>query len=261
MQLLVCNYSLRHSHPGHSREIPCPVIHWASFESPFTPTARLAPAEMHGRTTRTAILQNANRRLHTSKAKARSHGKVTDAAYVSWLERLAGPTQSELHQTLVECVQGTNCGKDADAHQRKAVEEAVVALERRNPSKRPTSGPLAGRWRLIYTSETSVHRFLSLLPVTDIYQTIDLDKKRVQNLIQCRGYSSIAAEAPLVIEGPRRLSYFFDVFIFTLLGLSVRVSPGKTPPGGWQETTYVDKSYKIVRNSQSDLLIMEKVVP
>jgi len=141
------------------------------------------------------------------------------------------------------------------------LEEAVVALERRNPSKRPTSGPLAGRWRLIYTSETSVHRFLTLLPVTDIYQTIDLDKKRVQNLIQCRGYSSIAAEAPLVIQGPRRLSYFFDVFIFTLLGLSVRVSPGKTPPGGWQETTYVDKSYKIVRNSQSDLLIMEKVVP
>lgn len=260
MQLHVCNVILHHPHPGHS-ETPRRDIHWDQSESPFTPTARLAPAEMHGRTTRTTIFENANRRLCTTKAKARIHGKGTGAAYVSWLERLAGPTQSELHQRLVQCVQGTNCGKDADAHQRKAVEEAVVALERRNPTKRPTSGPLAGRWRLIYTSETSVHRFLTLLPVTDIYQTIDLDKKRVQNLIQCRVYSSIAAEAPLVIQGPRRLSYFFDVFIFTLLGLSVRVSPGKTPPGGWQETTYVDKSYKIVRNSQSDLLIMEKVVP
>lgn len=235
------------------------AIHRDRSESTFTFPRLPLRVGMEGRATRTTSLRNATRWASASAGRERSHGKAIGAAYVAWLERLAGPTKAELRQNLLQCVQGTNCGKDADAHRRKAVDEAAMALERKIPSKRPTSGPLAGRWRLIYTTETSVHKILALFPVLGIFQTIDLKERRVQNFIQCRGNSSIAAEAPLTIEGPRRLSYFFDVFIFTLLGLSLRLSPGKAPPGGWQDTTYVDEYYKIVRNSQSDLLVLEKV--
>lgn len=175
----------------------------------------------------------------------------------SW--RFGGPTTEELITRLLESVEDTFCGKDAAPEIKKSVEVAARELEKRNVVRRPTDEAVAGTWKLIYTTESSVHSFLAVLPVRGIYQRIDLGENRVQNRIQCAWNSCIEAEAPLSIVGSRRISYYFDLFSFKILGISVRVSPGKTSPGGWQDTTYVDADYKIVRNSQSDLLIMAKV--
>lgn len=142
----------------------------------------------------------------------------------------------EIEATIDELVAAAAAGTARGRQGRPATEDDASALD--------------GSWRLVYTSESSVHKIVRSLPVSYIGQRIEMSSQRVTNMIdfgavsdQDRAAAAAAARAaadstaaaapagdqqqqqpeedarlglragaPLTVTGPNRIDYRFDSF-------------------------------------------------
>jgi len=161
---------------------------------------------------------------------------------------------------LLRAIEGTGRGARANEEQKRAVDEACLALEGKG-AKAPTDEALQGDWDLIYTTEADVHAALKLLPSADVGQRVDLTQGRIQNrILTGQNGLGLRAGAPLTVKNGRRIVYNFDVFTFCFgSGLELPYKLGKKGPGGWTETVYLDKDIRVQRNSRRDVLVLRRL--
>eukprot|EP00198_Chlamydomonas_reinhardtii_P009631 XP_001698968.1 plastid lipid associated protein [Chlamydomonas reinhardtii] len=142
----------------------------------------------------------------------------------------AAATLVHLKSGLLDLVYGTARGVHAAPVTRAAIEEFVSALEARNPHSVPTDAvsALAGRWKLVYTSNVGTVMLLGaldnlpLVDVGDVCQTIDPVTLTATNKIDIAVpvLLSLRAEAGLEVRSPRQFKVQFtrvglDTFIRT----------------------------------------------
>jgi len=147
-----------------------------------------------------------------------------------------------------------------DAIPSSQVDAGCAALERRKSLASPTAGTsLSGSWKLVYTTEKDVHPFLLRkvlgLPVTRIWQDIDMEEGRLINGIDLAAGLAIRAGAPVEVQSNKRIAYFFDWVMVKLGPLQLKF-PLKRGPGGWTEAAYLDEDLRVMRNFRRDLLVL-----
>jgi len=118
---------------------------------------------------------------------------------------------------------------------------------------------MQGDWRLLYTTELSVHKIVGGLvlgmPVQAISQRVDLQEKRVTNCIQFAKFGAgIKATAPLTVQSSSRIQYTFDGLSLLLLKRELPF-PFFPRAGGWTEAVYLDADIRVMQNSQGDTLV------
>ncbi|KXZ50999.1 hypothetical protein GPECTOR_14g240 [Gonium pectorale] len=144
---------------------------------------------------------------------------------------------SDAKTRLLQLVSGTSFGARASAEQVQQIGALVDSLAEASGSaeaagsgagSKSDAEALDGSWRLLYTSEESVHGIVRSLPVARIGQRIDLRLGRVTNAIDfgwppadsareparsaSAGGFGLRAGAPLRVSGANRIQYRFDSF-------------------------------------------------
>eukprot|EP00198_Chlamydomonas_reinhardtii_P009628 XP_001698965.1 plastid lipid associated protein [Chlamydomonas reinhardtii] len=115
---------------------------------------------------------------------------------------------------LLDAVYATARGVNATPQQRAAIDELVAALEAQNPNTAPTDAvsALAGRWKLVYTSNVGTVMLLGaldnlpLVDVGDVCQTIDPVTLTATNKVDLAVpmMLSLRAESGLEVRSPRQ---------------------------------------------------------
>ncbi|KAF8070911.1 hypothetical protein HT031_000992 [Scenedesmus sp. PABB004] len=149
--------------------------------------------------------------------------------------------------------------------QRQRVLDIVAALkqeqQRRPHEPPPTAGPLGGEWRLLWTTEESVHSIVrGPLPVADIRQAIDLAGKRVTNTISW-GVAGLQLQAagPLTVLSATRIAYSFDALRVGVGPLRLAL-PAVIRGGGWTDVVVLDDGgLRVMENSRRDTLVLQRV--
>ncbi|KAG2438002.1 hypothetical protein HXX76_005616 [Chlamydomonas incerta] len=150
----------------------------------------------------------------------------------AWLGRGAGATSSARKQELLELTSGSSYGATCDIGTAQKIERLVDELAGGGGSSSSGSSSSSGKsttaataldgsWRLVYTTEKSVHAIVRGLPVCFVGQRIAIGSSRVTNLIDFsvgkvaqsgEGGFGLRASAPLTVTGPNRIEYRFDSF-------------------------------------------------
>jgi hypothetical protein len=196
--------------------------------------------------------------------------------------------KSQLRSTIATLDRGLS----TTAAQRKQVDESVAQLEANSPYPRPLTNAgdlLAGNWRLLYTSSTSLLGIdrLPLLGLGEIYQYIDLAAGRIYNVAEVRGAfglnSVVTVCARISPTSDRRVGVVFDRSIvglqsllnyqnasswldrvreavvtgkkFTALDLAINAGDR----GAWLEIIYLDADLRIGRGNEGNIFILERV--
>ncbi|RLN19492.1 putative plastid-lipid-associated protein 4, chloroplastic [Panicum miliaceum] len=147
-----------------------------------------------------------------------------------------------LKEELLAAIAPLDRGAEATPEDKERVEQIVQQLEAVNQVKEPLKSDLLnGKWELLYTTSTSIlqpQRPKYLRPFGKIYQAINADTLRAQNMETCPYFNQVTAN--LVPLNPRRVAVQFDYFkIFSLISIK---SPGSGK--GELEITYLDEELR-----------------
>jgi hypothetical protein len=196
--------------------------------------------------------------------------------------------KSQLRSTIATLDRGLS----TTAAEVERVENLVAQLEANSPYPRPLTNAgdlLAGNWRLLYTSSTSLLGIdrLPLLGLGEIYQYIDLAAGRIYNVAEVRGAfglnSVVTVCARISPTSDRRVGVVFDRSIvglqsllnyqnasswldrvreavvtgkkFTALDLAINAGDR----GAWLEIIYLDTDLRIGRGNEGNIFILERV--
>eukprot|EP00775_Hariotina_reticulata_P006209 gene6209-6445_t len=178
---------------------------------------------------------------------------------------------------LLQCIVGQRFGAECNQEHQKEILELISDWQLRHTAEArgdsssgapsssscaPTEGPLDGDWRLLWTTEKSVHQIVKgqlLAPVSDIQQHIDLRQKRVTNRIMF-GWLGLMLQAsgPLTVLSSSRLYYSFDELQLRFAGLHVSL-PLFFKGGGWTDCVVGMDGVRVMKNSKNDTLILIKL--
>ncbi|KAG2450622.1 hypothetical protein HYH02_004462 [Chlamydomonas schloesseri] len=217
----------------------------------------------------------------------------------AWFGKGAQAPSSARKQRLLDLTSGSSYGAMSDSATAQQIERLVDELAVSSSkvgaaAAAAAAAALDGSWRLVYTTEKSVHSIVRGLPVCFVGQRISIGSSRVTNIIDFgkgeaassgEGSFGLRASAPLTITGPNRIEYRFDRFKLLLPwrrsggergsaskdlaaaseGLAGRQEqaeatrlalPLPTPQaGGWTQGVFVDGEVRVMRNSQGDTLV------
>ncbi|PKI52987.1 hypothetical protein CRG98_026567 [Punica granatum] len=127
-------------------------------------------------------------------------------------------------------------------------------LEAVNKIKEPLKSELLnGKWELLYT--TSQSRLKLLRPNGKIYQAINVDTLRAQNMETWPFFNQ--ATANLVPLNAKKVAVKFD--FFRISGLIPIKNPGSGR--GQLEITYLDEELRISRGDRGNLFILKMADP
>ncbi|PNW70294.1 hypothetical protein CHLRE_17g713800v5 [Chlamydomonas reinhardtii] len=162
-----------------------------------------------------------NRRLSVRAWQAGAK-RATCLRPAAWLGREAPATSSARKQKLLELTSGTSYGATSDSETAQQIERLVDELSGGSGSSSgkgvAAATALDGSWRLVYTTEKSVHAIVRGLPVCFVGQRVSTVSSRVTNMIDFlrsesgEGSFGLRASAPLTVTGPNRIEYRFDGF-------------------------------------------------
>ncbi|PUZ37427.1 hypothetical protein GQ55_9G118700 [Panicum hallii var. hallii] len=164
-----------------------------------------------------------------------------------------------LKEELLAAIAPLDRGAEATSEDKERVEQIVQQLEAVNQVKEPLKSDLLnGKWELLYTTSTSIlqpQRPKYLRPFGKIYQAINADTLRAQNMETCPYFNQVTAN--LVPLNPRRVAVQFDYFkIFSLISIK---SPGSGK--GELEITYLDEELRVSRGDKGNLFVLKMVDP
>ncbi|WIA11532.1 hypothetical protein OEZ85_011643 [Tetradesmus obliquus] len=178
---------------------------------------------------------------------------------------------STLIPQLVTSTEGQKFGAASTEQQRSQVLQLAQQLKQEqaaapdssssSSSDGPTAGALSGSWRLLWTTEASVHALvkgqLLGIGVRDIQQHIDLPGKRVTNTIAFALLGlQLQASGPLTVLNSTRIYYSFDKLLLRLLGLQLSL-PLFIKGGGWTDCVALQQGIRVMENSRRDTLVLQ----
>ncbi|WVZ60215.1 hypothetical protein U9M48_010266 [Paspalum notatum var. saurae] len=166
---------------------------------------------------------------------------------------------ARLKEELLAAIAPLERGAEATPEDKERVEKIVQQLEAVNQVKEPLKSDLLnGKWELLYTTSTSIlqpQRPKYLRPFGKIYQAINADTLRAQNMETCPYFNQVTAN--LVPLNPRRVAVKFDYFkIFSLIPIK---APGSGK--GELEITYLDEELRVSRGDKGNLFVLKMVDP
>lgn len=184
-------------------------------------------------------------------------------ARVSFLSQITKKSREEtrerLKEQLLEAIATLDRGVKATPQDQELIDKMARKLEMMNQVKEPLkSGLLNGKWELLYTTSQSIlqtKRPIFLRPFGKIYQAINLDTLRAQNMETWPFFNQITAN--LVPLNARRTAVKFDYF--KIAGLIRVKNPGSGR--GQIEITYLDEELRISRGDKGNLFILRMVDP
>ncbi|KAK8444360.1 hypothetical protein SEVIR_9G123100v4 [Setaria viridis] len=161
-----------------------------------------------------------------------------------------------LKEELLTAIAPLERGAEATPEDKERVEQIVQQLEAVNQVKEPLKSDLLnGKWELLYTTSTSILQPQYLRPFGKIYQAINADTLRAQNMETWPYFNQVTAN--LVPLNPRRVAVKFDYFkIFSLIPIK---SPGSGK--GELEITYLDEELRVSRGDKGNLFVLKMVDP
>lgn len=187
---------------------------------------------------------------------------------------------------LLKAIAGRNRGLLAQSSDRQIILDAIDHLEDENPTPQPTaSNLLAGDWRLIYTTSSSL-LFIDLPPLArlgQIYQSVRPATGKLYNIAEVisgfPGLSGlICVGAKFTAVSDKRIDVKFQRWIIGLQNLLDYQSPGelveKIESGdrltaldlpideqnqdNWLDITYLDEDLRIGRGHRGNLFVLTK---
>lgn len=167
----------------------------------------------------------------------------------------AAEKREALKQELLAAIAPLDRGALATEEQKQDVARKFAALERLNPNPASLASPLLnGRWRLLYTTSSSIlgtTRPAAFRPRGPIYQLLDGPNLRGKNRETWPFFNAVEAE--LVPETKSRVAVQFKrFFIFGLIAVAApETARGKL------DVTYVDETLRLSRGDKGNIFVLE----
>ena len=163
--------------------------------------------------------------------------------------------RESLKQELLAAIAPLDRGAKATEQDKEQVARKFAALEKLNPTPSSLASPLLnGRWRLLYTTSSSIlgtTRPAAFRPRGPIYQLLDGPSLRAKNRETFPFYNAV--EAKLVPETKSRVAVQFKRFF--IFGL-IPVTAPKTARGKL-DVTYLDQKLRLSRGDKGNIFILE----
>ena len=166
----------------------------------------------------------------------------------------AAEKREALKQELLAAIAPLDRGASATEEDKQEVARKFAALEKLNPNPSSLASPLLnGRWRLLYTTSSSIlgtARPAALRPRGPIYQLLDGPNLRGKNRETFPFFNAVEAE--LVPETKSRVAVQFKrFFIFGLIPVTApETARGKL------DVTYLDETLRLSRGDKGNIFIL-----
>lgn len=231
-----------------------------AFATPATPTLRSSSFLSHAQGARLCSRQAASPVLVAAKRQVRP------PQWTALITTQSAAAKDALFSALAPLDNGRAILGNKKEQDR--IEKLIQALERENPSLRPTEDPrIAGKWRLEYcTSRTILQaRLPPFLRPKDLLQVISSDGTRITNIeiIQPLGKENtnlrwtnkvVVASKP---DGYKRVDVQFQTFELFNQVFKVDVSQNKAF-AGFLDTTYLDNDVRISRGDEGNVFVLTR---
>lgn len=166
-------------------------------------------------------------------------------------------SREDLKKELTEAIAPLDRGSESSFEDQERVDQIARELEAVNPTKEPLkSNYLNGKWELLYTTSRSIlqpQRPKILRPFGKIYQSINIDSLRAQNMETWPYFNQVTAD--LVPLNSRRVAVKFDTF--KIGGLIPIKAPERA--SGELEITYLDEEIRVSRGDKGNMFILKMV--
>lgn len=169
-----------------------------------------------------------------------------------------GSTASSAAEELLAAIANTNRGTSTDSMSRQRVLRAVEQLER--ASTRVTNEAVCATWRLLWTTEKETLFILKNARLFgteagEVYQVVDTAAGKLQNIITFPPDGAFMVDSDIQVESEKRINFQFTGATLKLTTRKLNLPPfGK----GWFESTYVDDSIRVARDSRGDVLVVAR---
>ncbi|TFJ88436.1 hypothetical protein NSK_000010 [Nannochloropsis salina CCMP1776] len=170
----------------------------------------------------------------------------------------AGGPVSKIKTELLRKAEEVSRGLEASQEQQESILALIKSLEKKNPTKSPTSSALiTARWRLVFTTSESIlgkTRPAVFRPVGPIYQYINLARGTARNEEQIRPIPFLPAieeaiDATIEPVSSQRVNVFFQRLFLGPLNF-------KFQSENYLDTTYLDKDMRISRGGRGNVFVL-----
>ncbi|WIA17046.1 hypothetical protein OEZ85_013954 [Tetradesmus obliquus] len=150
-------------------------------------------------------------------------------------------------------------GADTPAEVQAGIFSKVEQLKAAQQGSTTTeASTLSATWKLLWTTEKETLFIVKNAPVFGtkaggVYQVIDVDAKRLQNVITFPPSGAFIVDSSIAVEGPQRVSFKFNAAKLKTASRDWGVPPFGQ---GWFDTVYVDGKIRIAQDIRGDTLIV-----
>eukprot|EP01025_Chloroclados_australasicus_P011676 TRINITY_DN15130_c0_g3_i2.p2 TRINITY_DN15130_c0_g3~~TRINITY_DN15130_c0_g3_i2.p2 ORF type:complete len:225 (+),score=8.98 TRINITY_DN15130_c0_g3_i2:81-677(+) len=172
-------------------------------------------------------------------------------------------TTQALKKSLLQKVKGSKRGLLGSANLKQEIEQDIQELAKLQQNKITTGIELSAQWKLIWTTEKETLFIIQSAgffgtQAGDIFQTIDIERGRLQNVINFPPNGYFLVDSSLEAENDKRVQFQFQKAMFKVWGKGLQLPPyGK----GWFDTYYLDDDMRISKDIRNDYLITTRNGP
>eukprot|EP00878_Enallax_costatus_P003582 GHUV01003796.1.p1 GENE.GHUV01003796.1~~GHUV01003796.1.p1 ORF type:complete len:213 (+),score=29.55 GHUV01003796.1:118-756(+) len=117
---------------------------------------------------------------------------------------------------------------------------------------------LSATWKLLWTTEKETLFILKNAPIFgtkagDVYQVIDVEAKRLQNVITFPPSGAFIVDSSISVEGPQRVNFKFNSAKLKTASRDFGVPPFGQ---GWFDTVYCDGTIRVAQDIRGDTLVV-----
>jgi hypothetical protein len=171
---------------------------------------------------------------------------------------MAATAPGPIVDDLIQMTADTDRGASTSPQQRDRIMKAVDALKQIQAGRPTTGSDLDATWKLLWSSEKETQFIVKNAKLFgtqagDIYQVIDTQRRKLQNVITFPPSGMFLVESSIDPEpGSQRTN-----FQFIGASLTVNLRKFKVPPfgKGWFDSVYMDERIRCARDIRDDTLV------